>query len=209
MGAEGDRVGPRLFHDVRNRGYVGSLSHLERLLSTWRSRLTAWSPPDIAVSAAKATTGNSEKDELSILKPAGLSPRWSLPFLRIKPTPTLTSTEAAKMSALKEASPSFVATWRSADEIPVGILQGSDADKLGRVLDDARRSGLSIDAAIRADRPLRDIEAVRKTLSRSLGAAARRKARSIGSDAQARHGRRRRHRTPTSADASSPELEAP
>ena len=36
--AEGDRVGRRLLHDVRRRGYLGSLSHLERLLSTWRRR---------------------------------------------------------------------------------------------------------------------------------------------------------------------------
>jgi hypothetical protein len=34
--AAGDRSGRRLFHDVRNRGYIGSFSHLERLLSTWR-----------------------------------------------------------------------------------------------------------------------------------------------------------------------------
>jgi hypothetical protein len=32
----GDRSGRRLFHDVRNRGYIGSFSHLERLLSHWR-----------------------------------------------------------------------------------------------------------------------------------------------------------------------------
>jgi transposase len=34
--SEGDRVGRRLFRDVRARGYVGSFSNLERLLSTWR-----------------------------------------------------------------------------------------------------------------------------------------------------------------------------
>jgi hypothetical protein len=38
---EGDRVGRRLFHDVRRQGYLGSLSHLERLLSTWRRRDSA------------------------------------------------------------------------------------------------------------------------------------------------------------------------
>jgi hypothetical protein len=35
--SEGDRVGRRLFHDARARGYVGSFSNLERLLSTWRN----------------------------------------------------------------------------------------------------------------------------------------------------------------------------
>jgi hypothetical protein len=39
--AKGDRVGRRLFHDVRRRGYLGSFSHLERLLSTWRRRDSA------------------------------------------------------------------------------------------------------------------------------------------------------------------------
>jgi hypothetical protein len=34
--AEGDKIGRRLFHDVRHRGYTGSRSHLERLLSEWR-----------------------------------------------------------------------------------------------------------------------------------------------------------------------------
>ena len=34
--AEGDKVGRRLFHDIRHRGYTGSRSHLERLLSEWR-----------------------------------------------------------------------------------------------------------------------------------------------------------------------------
>ncbi len=34
--AAGDRSGCRLFHDVRNRRYIGSVSHLERLLSIWR-----------------------------------------------------------------------------------------------------------------------------------------------------------------------------
>jgi hypothetical protein len=34
--ADGDKVGRRLFHDIRHRGYTGSFSHLERLLSEWR-----------------------------------------------------------------------------------------------------------------------------------------------------------------------------
>ena len=34
--SEGNGVDRRLFRDVRARGYVGSFSNLERLLSTWR-----------------------------------------------------------------------------------------------------------------------------------------------------------------------------
>src|SRR5260370_37664319 len=42
--AAGDRSGRRLFHDVRNRGYIGSFSHLERLLSTWRKGAPGQTP---------------------------------------------------------------------------------------------------------------------------------------------------------------------
>ncbi len=33
---EGNRCGRHLFHDVKQRGYTGSLSNLERLLGAWR-----------------------------------------------------------------------------------------------------------------------------------------------------------------------------
>ena len=32
----GNRVGRHLFYDIKNRGYTGSRSHLERLLKVWR-----------------------------------------------------------------------------------------------------------------------------------------------------------------------------
>ena len=67
------------------------------------------------------------------------------------------------MSALKEASTSFVVMRRLAMRFR-GILQGSDADKLGRFLHDARRSGLhSMQQFART--LLRDIEAVRNAIT--------------------------------------------
>lgn len=33
---EGNRCGRHLFHDVKQRGYTGSFSNLERLLGAWR-----------------------------------------------------------------------------------------------------------------------------------------------------------------------------
>jgi hypothetical protein len=61
--------------------------------------------------------------------------------LCIKPTPTLTPSEAAKVGAMKEASPSFVVMRRLAMRFR-GLLQGGNPNKLGRFLHDARRSGL-------------------------------------------------------------------
>ncbi|MFK7881821.1 ISL3 family transposase, partial [Roseobacter sp.] len=34
---DGNRLGRHLFHDVKNRGYTGSRSHLERFLGVWRA----------------------------------------------------------------------------------------------------------------------------------------------------------------------------
>ncbi|WP_420895267.1 hypothetical protein [Sinorhizobium meliloti] len=33
---DGNRCGRRLFHDIKQRGYTGSFSNLERLLASWR-----------------------------------------------------------------------------------------------------------------------------------------------------------------------------
>ena len=53
--------------------------------------------------------------------------------LCIKPTPTLTLSEVAKVGALKEASPSFVVMRGLAMRFR-GLLQGADASKLDRFL---------------------------------------------------------------------------
>src|ERR1700677_2122228 len=136
--AAGDRSGRRLFHDVRNRGYIGSFSHLERLLSTWRKGApgqTPSPPPPAKVEplgeapAIDPTTGW----RISPMVAASLC---------MKPTPTLTPSEAAKVGALKEGSPSFVVMRRLAMRFR-GLLQGANPSNLDRFLHDARRSRLS------------------------------------------------------------------
>jgi transposase len=81
----------------------------------------------------------------------------------MKLTPMLTHSQAAKVSVLKEASPSFVVMRRMAMRFR-GLLRGVDPGKLGSWLDDARHSGI---------RPLqqfartlsRDIDAVRNAIT--------------------------------------------
>jgi hypothetical protein len=51
--------------------------------------------------------------------------------LCIKPTPTLTPSQAAKVGALKEASPSFVVMRRLATRFR-GLLQGANPSNLDR-----------------------------------------------------------------------------
>ncbi len=79
------------------------------------------------------------------------------------PTPTLTPLEAAKVGALKEASPSFVVKRRLAMRFR-GLLQGGNPNKLDRFLHDARRSGLpSMQQFART--LTRDIEAVNHAIA--------------------------------------------
>ena len=133
--ADGDRVGRRLFHDVRTRGYVGSVSNLERLLPTWRR------------GARPQTSSRPQRAEPTQESPAidpatgwRISPMVAA-SLCMKPTPTLTPSEAAKVAALREASPSFVTMRRLAMRFR-GLLRGSDPRELDRFIDGARRSGV-------------------------------------------------------------------
>ena len=83
--------------------------------------------------------------------------------LCIKPTPMLTPSEAAKVGALKEASPSFVVIRRLAMRFR-GLLQGANPSNLDRFLHDARRSRLSSMQQF-ARTLTRDIEAVKHAIA--------------------------------------------
>ena len=161
--AAGDRSGRRLFHDVRNRGYIGSFSHLERLLSTWRKGAPPGqtpSPPPQPPPAKVEPLG--ETPAIDPTTGWQISPMVAA-SLCMKPTPTLTPSEAAKVGALKEASPSFVVMRRLAMRFR-GLLQGANPSKLDRFLHDARRSRLpSMQQFART--LMRDIEAVRHAIA--------------------------------------------
>lgn len=160
--AEGDRVGRRLFHDIRRRGYLGSSSHLERLLSTWRRRDSATSRAPTQPSPPPKSEPLGESCAVDPATGWQISPTVAA-SLCMKPTPTLTPLEAAKVMALKKASPSFVEMRRLAMRFR-GLLSGSDPSKLDRFLHDARRSGLSSMRQF-ARTLTRDLNAVRNAIA--------------------------------------------
>jgi transposase len=156
--AAGDRSGRRLFHDVRNRGYIGSFSHLERLLSTWRKGAPGQTPSPPPPPAKVEPLG-----ETSAIDPTTgwqISPMVAASLCM---KPTLTPLEAAKAGALKEASPSFVVMRRLAMRFR-GLLQDANPSKLDRFLHGDRRSRLpSMQQFART--LMRDIEAVRHAIA--------------------------------------------
>jgi hypothetical protein len=157
--AAGDRSGRRLFHDVRNRGYIGSFSHLERLLSTWRKGTPGQTPSPPPPEKVEPL---GEAPAIDPTTGWRISPMVAA-SLCIKPTPTLTPSEVAKVGALKEASPSFVVMRRLAMRFR-GLLQGANPSKLDRFLHDTRRSRVSSMQQF-ARTLTRDIEAVKHAIA--------------------------------------------
>ena len=150
----GNRLGRHLFHDLKHRGYSGSSSHLHRLLAKWRH-------PD---REEKLKVGFPTEESRAI-DPAT---SWQISpvvagALCMKPSKMLTLAQAGKVTALKEASPSFVIMRRLAMRFR-GILRGDDSDKLDGWLDDAQSSGVS--SIERFARVLhRDIDAVKNAIT--------------------------------------------
>ena len=150
----GNRLGRHLFHDLKHRGYTGSLSHLHRLLAKWRH-------PD---------REEKIKVELPTEESRAIDPAtgWQISpvvagALCMKPSKMLTLPQAVKVAALKEASPGFVIMRRLAMRFR-GILRGDDSDKLDEWLDDAQSSGVS--SIERFARVLhRDIDAVKNAIT--------------------------------------------
>ncbi len=150
----GNRLGRHLFHDLKHRGYTGSLSHLHRLLAKLRH-------PDREekIKVELPTEGRRAIDPAT---------GWQISpvvagALCMKPSKMLTLAQAGKVTALKEASPSFVIMRRLAMRFR-GILRGNDSDKLDGWLDDAQSSGVS--SIERFARVLhRDIDAVKNAIT--------------------------------------------
>jgi transposase len=150
----GNRLGRRLFHDLKHRGYTGSLSHLHRLLNKWRHSNRE--------EEATAKPPSEENREIDPATGWQISPVVAA-ALCMKPSKMLTLPQAVKVTALKEASPSFVMMRQLAMRFR-GILRGNDSAKLDQWLDDAQRSGAS--SIERFARVLhRDIDAVKNAIT--------------------------------------------
>jgi hypothetical protein len=166
--AEGCVRGRTLLQEIKLR-YTGSFSHLERLLAKWRSARSSQAakgakdvtpqPPSRVLSAMPTTAGATRA-----VDPATgwlISPIVAA-SLCIKPRGLLTRGQAAKVDALKSASPDFTA-MRGLVMRFRGILRSKDIRKFDAWLNDAQQSGIY--AMQRFGRTLqRDIDAVRNAL---------------------------------------------
>ncbi|WP_409455288.1 ISL3 family transposase [Methylosinus sp. H3A] len=124
--AEGCTFGRQLLAEIRPLGYTGSLTHLQRLLRTWRQAHFA------AMAAAPLPSVSVLPQTISCVVAAALC---------IKPRGLLTAPQAEKVDLLKATSPDF-ATMRQFAMRFRGILRGQDTKKLDAWLDDARDSGI-------------------------------------------------------------------
>ena len=150
--AEGCVRGRRLFNEIKTRGYSGSFSNLERLLAKWR----------------RPKRGAQQAPVLSTMRPVDPAHRRPISpivaaALCIKPRGLLTSSQAAKIDALKGDWPEFAAMRQLAMRFR-GILRSKKVSKLGAWLKAADQSGLY--AIQRFARTLRrDINAVRNAVT--------------------------------------------
>ncbi len=140
--ANGCRGGRQLFEEIRQRGYRGSRSNMERLLGKWRSAertalapITAPTPTDSPVTTTVPPLRAVDPATGWAISPIGGA------ALCIKPRGMLTARQAVKVAALKNASPDFVAMRALAMRFR-GVLHSKDVKRLDEWLDDAQRSGI-------------------------------------------------------------------
>ena len=150
----GNRIGRHLFYDIKNRGYTGSRSHLERLLKVWREveNIKPYEPPpemDVSEPVRDPHTGHMVS---SVVAAA----------LCIKPRGLLTDSQARKVNALKQGSRAF-AIMRGLAMRFNGILRGRSSQALDEWIDDAVDTELT--AIMRFASVLRrDIHAVKNAI---------------------------------------------
>jgi transposase len=126
--------GGQLLHEIKRLGYTECYSHSQRFLAGWRrtnrESPTRSEPPAEESRAIDPTTGW----QISPIVAACLC---------LTTRDMLTPAQAAKVEALKQASPSFIAMRQLAMRFR-GILRGGGINKLDKWLDDAHRCGLSV-----------------------------------------------------------------
>jgi Transposase/zinc-finger of transposase IS204/IS1001/IS1096/IS1165 len=117
---EGCVRGRELLYEIKLRGYTGSFSHLERLLAKWRrandTRVVTL-PPVPEPTTAPTTTITTVPRAVDPATGWTISPIVAA-SLCIKPRGLLTPRQAAKVDALKSASPDFIAMRRLAMRFP-------------------------------------------------------------------------------------------
>ena len=135
---EGCVRGRELLYEIKLRHYSGSFSHLERLLAKWRrandAKVVTLRPVPEPTTAPTTTIATV---------PRAVDPAtgWTISAivaasLCIKPRGLLTPRQAAKVDALKNASPDFTAMRRLAMRFR-GILRSKDIQKFSVWLDEA------------------------------------------------------------------------
>jgi transposase len=163
--AEGCVRGRELLYEIKLRGYTGSFSHLERLLAKWRRAndcKVVTSPPNHEPRIAPTTTTMAASCAVDPATGWSISPIVAA-SLCIKPRGLLTPRQAAKVDALKSASPDFTAMRRLAMRFR-GILRSKDIQKFCVWLNDAQQSGIyAMQRFVRTVR--RDLDAVTNALT--------------------------------------------
>nr|WP_158529791.1 hypothetical protein [Sinorhizobium meliloti] len=130
----GNRIGRHLLYDIKNRGYTGSRTNLERLLKVWREAKNIQPgepPPDMDVSepVRDPDTGHM----ISSVVDAALC---------IKPRGMLTDRQARKVNALKQGSTVF-AIMRGLAMRFKGVLGSRNSEALAKWIDDAIETELT------------------------------------------------------------------
>ncbi len=153
--AEGCKSGRCLLPEIQRLGYTGSRSHLKRLLTRWRAAGPERPPVNVAPANPRPAATDPATGHL-------ISPIIAA-VLCLKPRPLLTQRQAAKVQALKDASPDFVAMRQFVMRFR-GIMHSGDIDKLTSWIDDVRHSGIY--AMQRFGRSLlQDLDAVRNAMT--------------------------------------------
>lgn len=151
---DGNRLGRHLLHDLRNRGYTGSRSNLERLLKVWREAENVRpdpKPPEVTVSerVRDPDTGHVISSDVAAA-------------LCIKPRSLLATRQVRKVDALKQGSEAFRAMRALAMRFR-GILRSRNPEVLDQWIDDGIDTELA--AIMRFASVLRrDIDAVKNAI---------------------------------------------
>lgn len=149
---DGIRTGSALFQTIKDRGYQGSLVHLQRLLAGWRR-------------AEKPATSNHDSLSFRPVREPDTGHAFSpvtAAALCLKPRGKMSPYQIRKVEPLKEGSSAFATMQALTTRFNI-ILRGRQADPLQAWIDDTIDADLP--PIIRFARTLHtDIEAVRNAI---------------------------------------------